>query len=282
MRIKIVLAVVVIGLVLGVAFIFWMSSHAPKRKIVVVKKSPAARRPAGEKAKKRRFAAIQKNYINPKAAIIIDDFGYNMNNLDRLFAAKRAVTFSVLPNLPYSRKIAELASANGYEVILHLPLESNDPSAPSETGTIRTDMSEKDMIALLDKDIASVPYLRGASNHQGSKATEDKRTMSIVLSGLKKRSLYFFDSLVIDKSVCREVAAQLKVPYAKRDIFLDNENNPEYIEKQMLSLRRIAFKYGSVIAVCHDRKNTIAVLNKMMPELAEEGIRFVYLSGMVN
>ncbi|MFA5256146.1 MAG: divergent polysaccharide deacetylase family protein [Candidatus Omnitrophota bacterium] len=279
MKIKIILAAITIGLILGIAFIFWRSSHVPKRKIVIVKKAPA---PVKKAAKKRKFIAIQKKHSNPKVAIVIDDFGYNMNNIDRLFAIKRAVTFSVLPNLPYSKKIASLASSKGYEVILHLPMESVDSSAPAETDTIKTGMGEKDILAVLEKDIASVPGLSGVSNHQGSKATEDKRCMSIVLSGLKKRSLYFFDSLVTDKSVCRMAAARWKVPYAKRDIFLDNENNPEYIEKQMLSLRKMAFKYGSVIAVCHDRKNTIAVLSKMMPELAEEGIRFVYLSEMVK
>ncbi len=278
MRIRIVLTAVSIALILCVAFIFWKSFHAPRRKIIVVKKSPAAK----EAARKRKFTAVQKNYKNPKAAIVVDDFGYNVNNLDSLFAVKRAVTFSVLPNLPYSKKIASLAYSKGYEVILHLPMESIDSAAPAEEGTIKTGMSEKDVLALLDKDIVSVPDLSGVSNHQGSKATEDKRLMSIVLSDLKRRGLYFLDSLVTDKSVCHETAAQWRVPYAERDIFLDNENNPEYIEKQMLSLRRLAFKYGSVIAVCHDRKNTIAVLNKMMPELAEEGIRFVYLSEMVK
>ncbi|MDO8535874.1 MAG: divergent polysaccharide deacetylase family protein [Candidatus Omnitrophota bacterium] len=278
MKIRIVLTAVTIGLVLGVAFIFWKSSHVPKRRIVVVKKAPAAK----EVAKKRKFTAIQKKYSNPRVAIVIDDFGYNINNLERILAVKRAVTFSVLPNLPYSKRIAQAASSKGYEVILHLPLESKDAAAPAETGTIRTDMNEKDVLTLLNKDIASVPGLKGVSNHQGSKATEDKRSMSIILSDLKKRSLYFFDSLVTDKSICREVATQARVPYAKRDIFLDNENSPEYIEKQILSLRKAAFKNGSVIAVCHDRKNTITVLNKMMPELAEEGIRFVYLSEMVK
>ncbi|MCX5665689.1 MAG: divergent polysaccharide deacetylase family protein [Candidatus Omnitrophica bacterium] len=278
MKTRIVLTVITVGLILGVAFIFWRSSHAPERKIVVMKKAL----PAKAVARKRKFTAIQKNYGNPKVAIVIDDFGYNMNNLDNLFAVKRPVTFSILPNLPYSKRIASLASSKGYDLILHLPLESNDPTAPAEIGTIKTGMDEKDILALLDKDIASVPGLHGVSNHQGSKATEDRRAMSIILSDLNKRGLYFFDSLVTDKSVCRDAAAQSKVPYAKRDIFLDNENNPEYIEKQMLSLRKSAFKCGSVIAVCHDRKNTITVLNKMMPELASEGIRFVYLSEMVK
>ncbi len=278
MKIRIVLAVVAIGLILGAAFIFWRSSHAPKRKIVVVKKAI----PEKEAARKRKFTAIQKNYNNPKVAIVIDDFGYNMNNIEKLFAVNRPVTFSILPNLPYSKRVASLASSKGYDIILHLPLESKDLAAPAEMGTIKTGMDEREVLALLEKEIASVPGLHGVSNHQGSKATEDKRTMSIILSDLKKRGLYFFDSLVTDKSVCHETAAQSKVPYAKRDIFLDNENNADYIEKQMLSLRKAAFKYGSVIAVCHDRKNTIAVLNKMMPELASEGIRFVYLSEMVK
>ena len=138
------------------------------------------------------------------------------------------------------------------------------------------------MLSLLEKDIKSVPGLKGVSNHQGSKATQDKHAMAVILADLKKRGLYFFDSLVTDKSICRQAAAEAQVLYAKRDIFLDNENSPEYIEKQMLSLRRAAFKYGSVIAVCHDRKNTITVLNKMMTPLAEEGIQFVYLSEMVK
>lgn len=278
MKVKIILAAVTIGLVLSIAFIFWRSSHVPKRKVVVVKKAVAVK----EAAKKRRFAPIQKKHNSPKVAIVIDDFGYNINNLDRLFAIKRPVTFSILPNLPYSKRVASLAASKGYEMILHLPLESNDKTAPTEVGTIKTDMSEKDILALLDKDLASVPGLKGVSNHQGSKATEDKRSMSIILSDLKKRGLYFFDSLVTDKSVCCAASAEAQVPYAKRDIFLDNENSPEYIEKQMLSLRKAAFKNGSVIAVCHDRKNTITVLSKMMPELAEEGIRFVYLSDMVK
>ena len=86
MKIKIALIAVTILLILGGAFIFWKSSHVPKRKITVVKKAPTAR----EVARKRKFTAIQKRYNNPKAAIVIDDFGYNMNNLDSLFAVKRS------------------------------------------------------------------------------------------------------------------------------------------------------------------------------------------------
>ena len=72
------------------------------------------------------------------------------------------------------------------------------------------------------------------------------------------------------------------MPYAKRDVFLDNTNSEDYIDKQMLALRRFAFRKGSAIAICHDRKTTIAVLNRMMPELAADGIVFTRLSEMVK
>lgn len=258
-------------------FVLWRATHAPKRKIVIQKRAVIK-----EAVQKKALPVVQKKFSNPKVAIVMDDFGYNMKDLDTLFATKLPVTFSVLPNLAFSRRVAELARSKGYEVILHLPLEANDKSAPAEVDTIKTDMDKNKITSMLDQEMSSVPGLRGVSNHQGSKATEDKVTMSIVIGDLKKKNLYYFDSLVTDRSVCRDLARSAGVPYAKRDMFLDNTASQDYIEKQMLSLRRFAFRKGSAIAVCHDRKNTITVLNRMMPELSKDGIEFVSLSDMVK
>lgn len=255
----------------------WRVTHPPKKRIVIKKRAVTK-----EIVRKKALPVVRKNFSNPKIAIVMDDFGYNMNDLDTLFASGLPITFSVLPNLPFSRRVAELARSRGYEVILHLPLEANDESAPAEADTIKTDMDKKKITSMLEQEIEGVPGLRGVSNHQGSKATEDRAVMSVILGDLKKRNLYYFDSLVTDRSVCRGLARDMGVPYAKRDMFLDNESSPDYIERQMLSMRRFAFRKGSVVAVCHDRKNTIHVLSKLMPELSAEGIQFVSLSDMVK
>jgi polysaccharide deacetylase 2 family uncharacterized protein YibQ len=276
--VKMILIIVSVVAVAASLFVAWRMTHVPKRKIIVKKHVPAVR----EVAKKKTLPEIQKKSPRPRVAIVLDDFGYNMNNLDALFSPGLPVTLSVLPNLPYSRRVAELARSKGFEVILHLPLEANDKSAPAESDTIRTDMSEKTINSMLDQELASMPGLTGISNHQGSKATENVATMSVIMADLKKRGLYFFDSLVTDKSVCRDVAKKFNVRYAKRDIFLDDKMSQDYIEKQVLSLRRIAFRRGSAIAVGHDRKNTLAVLKRMMPELSADGIEFVTLSDMVQ
>jgi uncharacterized protein len=275
---KIILAVSVASIAIVMSlFLLWRFTHVPRKKIVVQKGVTQK-----EAVKKAALPEIQKKFAHPKIAIVMDDFGNNMNDFNTLFASKLPITMSVLPNLPYSHRVADLARSKGYEVILHLPLEALDKSAPAEPDTIRTDMDEKTVISMLDQEIATVPGLKGVNNHQGSKATENKATMSMILKELKKRKLFYFDSMVTDRSICREVAKSLDVPYAKRDFFLDNETAPEYIEKQVLSLRRCAFRKGSAIAICHDRKNTIYVLNKMMPELAAEGVEFVPLSYMIK
>ena len=276
--VKIVLIATSVVAVTASLFMVWRMTHVPKRKIIIKKHAVAVKKAA----KKKALPEISKKTPRPRIAIVLDDFGYNMNGLDTLFSSGLPVTLSVLPDLPYSRRVAELARSKGFEVILHLPLEANDKSAPAESGTIRTDMSENTINSMLERELESVPGLTGISNHQGSKATEDVATMSVIMAGLKKRNLYFFDSLVTDKSVCRDVAKKFNVRYAKRDIFLDGSMSPEYIEKQMLSLRKFAFRRGSAIAVGHDRKNTLAVLKRMMPELAAEGVEFVTLSDMVK
>jgi len=225
---------------------------------------------------------ISKKFKNPKVAVVMDDFGYNASDMDDFFAAGYPITLSILPNQRYSEKIAREAHSRGYEVILHLPLEASKDDVKEEPGTIRTSMNDSEITSLLNIELASTPHIDGVSNHMGSKATEDRRVMSTVAGVLKKKKMYFFDSLTSRKSVAREASIDAGIRYGRRDIFLDIPNDPSYIEKQLLALRKMAFAKGSAIAVCHDRHNTISVLKKMMPLLAEDGINFVFLSELVK
>lgn len=266
-RIVVVLA---LALALVSVLFIWKTIKAPVRKIAVIKKGRVAP------------PAKVKREQGPSIAIVMDDFGYNMNNLDNLFAIGQPVTLSILPDLVYSRRIAERASEHGYETILHLPLESHNKGVREEADTIRAGMTMEEVNARLRKEIASVPGLAGVSNHMGSKATEDSALMTMIFEYLKKDKLYFFDSLTSQKSVCRNVAQAAGLRYGRRDVFLDNSSDRDYIRKQFLEARKIAVKRGRAIAVCHDRSSTVAVLAEMMPEMKKEGIRFVKLSELVK
>ncbi len=269
MKSKIVV-VLLVALALVSVFFLWRNIQGVGRKAAPVKKRQAALPSKSKKAQ------------GPRIAIVIDDFGYNINNLDSLFNIGQPVTLSILPSLAYSRRIAQRASERGYETILHLPLESHNKGVREESDTIKASMPREEVVLRLQKEIESVPGCVGVSNHMGSKSTEDTALMTVIFEYLKKNNLYFFDSLTSQKSVCRNVAVAVGLRYARRDVFLDNSNDSDYIKKQMQETKRIAVKRGRAIAVCHDRPSTIAVLAEVMPEMKREGIRFVKLSELVK
>lgn len=217
-----------------------------------------------------------------KIAIVLDDFGYNMNNMEALFGMNLPLTISILPKLPYSEIIAEQAHKNGFEIILHMPLEPHSKEFKLEEGTIMVDMPPQKVNELLTKAIESVPNLKGVSNHMGSKALEDSNFMEGLFKELKKRDLYFLDNLVTDKSVCRKVAKSVGLRTVARSVFLDNESNESYIEKQIFRTANLAAKTGWAIGVGHDKANTIKVLAKVIPQLKKAGFEFVYVSELVR
>lgn len=217
----------------------------------------------------------------PKVVIVLDDWGYNIKNLNDILQIKRPLTLSILPNLPYSAVVARKAKENNFEVILHMPMEPKN-KMKLELNTLYTTMSEEEIKTNLEKALKSVPYADGVSNHEGSKATEDERLMRVVFGELKKYDLFFFDSLVTNESVCEPLAKEAKIRFAKRSIFLDNESDPEYIRKQFEKLIDMAIKTGEVIGIGHDRPNTVAVLRQMVTELTENGIELTYLSDLAR
>ncbi len=217
--------------------------------------------------------------IKAKIAIVIDDWGYNTHNLALIEQIKYPLTVSILPNLAYSQTIASELHKLGFELILHLPLEPREKFR-LEKNTITISMSEPTVKKILTQDLDSIAHIKGVSNHMGSRATEDERTMNAIFKELKKRNLYFLDSLVSSNSVCVNLAKKMKVLFAQRDVFLDNLENSEY--KQLYNLKNRAEVYGYAIGIGHDRKVTLETLKQVMPEIEKEGYKFVFVSDLVR
>ena len=220
----------------------------------------------------------------PEIAFVIDDWGYNLNNIDSLFQIERPVTLAILPHLRYSEDIARKVEKSGkeYDVILHLPLESKSDKTP-EHDTIRRNMKKDRVLAILKDDIEGMPGIIGVSNHQGSRATENKEIMRIILEELKKRGLFFLDSRTTPVSVCGNIAEKIGLKYAERDIFLDLGQKKEekqyraYVKKQIRELINIAKTKGRAIAIGHDKKLTLEVIKESIPEIEKENIKIVPL-----
>ncbi|MFH1903132.1 MAG: divergent polysaccharide deacetylase family protein [Candidatus Omnitrophota bacterium] len=217
----------------------------------------------------------------PQAAIILDDFGYDLSSMERLRELYLPVTVSVLPNLGASRQTADLARAAGYEVILHLPM-SPRKSVRLEKKTISPEMSADEIRQQIEKDLSSVGPVSGVNNHMGSLATADPVLMKEVLSNLKGRNLFFVDSVTSPNSVAFKTARELGIDAARRDVFLDNESNPEYIKGQIRELIQKALKNGRAIGIGHDRPETFAAIKEMLPEFEKAGVSLVPVSRLVK
>jgi len=235
-----------------------------------------------EKASRKAPAPATAEDTRPLLAIVLDDFGYSKQNLAVLEEIRYPLTFAVLPDTPYAKSVCAFACENGYEVILHLPMEPVVHSRSMEAGTVMTDMQEDDIRALVAQGLGSVPGAVGASNHMGSKATADERVAGVVIEELGKRGLFFLDSMTIAGSVCGKVADERAVPCARRDIFIDNVLEKEAIVSQLGKAAEIARKKGCAVAIGHDRPLTVQVLKEVMPEMSERGIKFVKLSEIIR
>jgi polysaccharide deacetylase 2 family uncharacterized protein YibQ len=219
----------------------------------------------------------------PSIALVIDDLGYNPNLAEELFKIDLPFTVSVLPNLPYTNLISRRAIQKGKEVILHLPMEPYDyPNAHVEDGTLLISMKEEEIRRLIKKALKGLNCAVGANNHMGSRMVEHEEKMRIILEEMKKRGLFFLDSRTSPRSLVYDLAKEMGVKTAKRHVFLDVQNNEEYIRKQLDQVANIALHNGYGIAICHLQPSTIKSLRSYLPNLSKRGIRFVMLSEVME
>jgi len=223
--------------------------------------------------KVKKAAPIYKGRI----AIVIDDWGYHLDNLVIVKSIKQPLTCAILPNLKNSKAVAESLHSFGLEVILHLPMQPKE-KYNLEKNTITLGMNARKIKEIIAGDLVSVIYAKGVSNHMGSAITENRESSLLVMSEVKRHNLYFLDSYVTANSSCPEIAKEIKLRFAKRDVFLDNNSDPEYIKGQLIKLRDLSKKHGTAIGIGHDRKNTLTVLKEMLPQLESQGYKFVFLS----
>jgi polysaccharide deacetylase 2 family uncharacterized protein YibQ len=224
----------------------------------------------------------EETNFSPKVAFIIDDLGYETGVAKKIMELEFPVALSILPFLRYSEFIAEEGKKNNQEIMLHLPMESNNSSTNPGPGAIKFYMSEEEIRQAVRDCILDFPYIIGANNHMGSKITEDRKIMEIILEEIKEYNLFFIDSITTKDSIAYEVAQEMKIKSAARSVFLDNENDMEYIKGQMLEVQETALKEGVVIAIGHSRINTFYVLKRMVPELIKAGIEIVPVSELVK
>ncbi len=228
---------------------------------------------------------VKHHYNEPQGSgmvvIIIDDMGITL----------RSKQVEVLPGpltlsyLPYAKNLSERtkrASANGHELMLHMPMEPLNGSLDGGPHVLTTKQGEAAFIETLQWGLDSFDGFVGVNNHMGSRLTKDALSMHRVMDHLKNKDLYFIDSKTIGSSVAARIARDTGIPYAVRDVFLDHEINAEFIKNALKQLERTARDQGYAIAIGHPHKETIAALKEWLPTLEEKGLTLVPASQVIK
>lgn len=216
-----------------------------------------------------------------RLTIIIDDIGYHLLNGLRTINLPAPVTLAVIPYTRHSITLADAAHLEGKELMLHLPMSSTRGKS-MEAGTLTSHMGKAEFKQNLSDSIKAVPYIQGVNNHMGSKLTEQASAMEWVMEELEHKPLYFIDSRTSPNSQAYKIAKQHAIPTLKRDIFLDNDRDPQAILEQLGKAVRNAERNGYAIAIGHPYPETLDVLEQQLPRLQLQGIQIVPASALLN
>jgi uncharacterized protein len=224
----------------------------------------------------------QPQAAGPRLAIILDDVGANSSSLDAIFALHYPLTLSVLPNHPRSAEIAEEAHRRGYQVMLHLPMESiaNETPEPQE---LHPGMSSEQVSSALNSMLFSVPDAVGVNNHQGSLATSNSQLMGELMPLLRSHHLFFIDSRTTAATTAYEQAQSAGIPSAFRNVpFLDDVAEVGAVRRQLQLAFKEAREKHDAVAIGHPHPETLRALSELLPQAESQGIRLVHASDLVR
>ncbi len=217
-----------------------------------------------------------------RLAIILDDLGTDRAAADAIFALPYPLTISVLPYHVHSLDIAEEAHRRGYEVMLHLPMQSVG-NEMAESQELHPGMPADEIPMLFEQMMESVPYAAGVNNHQGSQATADPALMVELMPVLQKWNLFYVDSRTTAATVAYDTAQRLGVRSGFRNVpFLDDVTEVSAVRKQLeLALRDAKIK-GGAIAIGHPHPATLQALREVLPQAKARGVQLVFASDLVH
>jgi hypothetical protein len=216
-----------------------------------------------------------------RLAIILDDLGNDRSAAEAIFALKIPITISVLPNHPHSVEIAEEAHRRGFQVMLHLPMQSIGNERP-ESQELHAGMSASDVAALVDQSLQGIPGVVGVNNHQGSQSTADAALMDELMPVLREHKLFYVDSRTTTATVAYDEAQRLGVRSGFRNVpFLDDVAEVTAVRKQLLRALHGARDKGEAIAIGHPHAATLQALREVLPQAKSE-VNLVFVSELVH
>ncbi len=219
----------------------------------------------------------------PRLAIIVDDLGSRRDVFDLVREVGRPVAVGVLPELPLSRWIATEAARVGLEVLLDLPMEPyRYPEVDPGPGALMMAMPAAELGGRVARHLGALPAAIGATNHMGSRMTEDRARMRAALEPLAERRLIFVDALTSNHSVAFEAARNLGMRAGRRQVVVDAAAGEAAERERLDEAGRLALERGEAIVLAHGHPLTLRLIKEYVTKWEAAGIRLVPVSQLTR
>lgn len=215
-------------------------------------------------------------------AIILDDLGEQYQAGELALTLPSEVALAYLPGTRFGAEQSARAAARGHEVLLHMPMEPFDQRI-TDARALRVGMPGHTITQRLHAALAELPHAVGVNNHQGSRFTANARAIDAFMRALAAhRGLYFIDSRTSAVTRAHAAAGAHGIPTARRHVFIDAERGEAAVAEGWNELQRHAQRFGSAIAIAHPYPETLALLADRLPRMAEQGLRLVPPSALLQ
>ncbi len=166
---------------------------------------------------------------------------------------------------------------------MHLPMEPQSyPKDKPGAGALFTDMSHEEVVMQLEKNLDSIPHVKGVNNHMGSKFMSDEHKLTTVFRQLKKRNLFFIDSRTTPDSKTAAASEKVHLTVASRRIFLDHERDYAKIYRILKDAAEAPAGGGPLIMIGHPYPETIRALREAARVFREKGVVVVPASQLIK
>ncbi|SCA55050.1 putative periplasmic protein [Candidatus Terasakiella magnetica] len=217
----------------------------------------------------------------PMIALVIDDLGLDRKRTARTVALPGPMTMAFIPYSKNLRKQTSTARRAGHELLVHLPMEPINQKVDAGPNHLHTGLADEDLKERIHWNLERFEGYVGVNNHMGSLATANKKVMTALMEELRTREMLFLDSRTNASSVGAKIALQEGVPFAERNVFLDNVNEKDAVLKQLSLLEKVSLKTGYAVGIGHPRDGTIAALKEWLPLIESKGFTLVPISQIV-
>ena len=261
-----------------------LSALPPSAASPVAASPTVAAQPANGQARWQQFAAPAAGpERGPMIALVIDDLGLNRPKTWRTIELPAPLTLAFLTYAPGLQEMTSAARLRGHELIVHIPMQPIDPRDNPGRNPLVTEETRERLAERLIWGLGRFDGYVGINNHMGSRFTAWPEGMAVVMKEMRRRGLLFLDSLTTYDSVGGQVAERYGVPYAERDIFLDNQaEDAGAIRRQLDKLEATALERGYAVGIGHPYPNTLDVLSAWLPRVWARGLRLVPISAVVR